>query len=166
MKTDLSSPPQGPILSVMNDSHTANAYLRTKVMTASPEELRLMLLDGAIKFANQAKLGLEENHPEMTYLGFTQCRDIVLELLNTIKSEPAPQIAQSVRELYTFMYAELVRASMNKDMKKLVSTIDLLEYERETWVMTMEQLVKDREQGISHGAPVAMHSRQSISFQA
>ena len=31
---------------------TSNAYLRTKVMTASPEELRLMLLDGAIRFAN------------------------------------------------------------------------------------------------------------------
>lgn len=153
----------------MNDTHTANAYLRTKVMTASPEELRLMLLDGAIKFANQAKLGLEEKHPEMTYLGFTQCRDIVLELLNTIKSEPAPQIAQSVRELYTFLYAELVRASINKDMQKLESTIELLEYERETWVMTMAQVTKEREQGINHAAPVAMQARQShqpISIQA
>ena len=40
----------------MNES---NAYLRTKVMTASPAELRLMLLDGAIKFANQAREGLQ-----------------------------------------------------------------------------------------------------------
>ncbi|MEO1059304.1 MAG: flagellar export chaperone FliS, partial [Actinomycetota bacterium] len=35
-------PPQGP-----------NPYLKTKVMTASPEELRLMLYDGALKFCRQ-----------------------------------------------------------------------------------------------------------------
>ena len=36
-----------------------NEYLRTRVLTASPEELRLMLLDGALKYAMQAREGLE-----------------------------------------------------------------------------------------------------------
>ena len=41
----------------------ANAYLRTQVMSASPAELRMMLLDGAVKFARQGRQGLaEQNH--------------------------------------------------------------------------------------------------------
>jgi len=149
----------------MNDTNTANAYLRTKVMTASPEELRLMLLDGAIKFANQARSGLEDSDHEMIYAGFTQCRDIVLELLNTIKSEPAPQIAQAVRELYTFIYGELVKASINHDIPKLDEIIGLLEYERETWILTMEQVAKEREEaGIGSGPSAPPH--QPISFSA
>jgi len=150
----------------MNDTNTANAYLRTKVMTASPEELRLMLLDGSIKFANQARAGLEEQNPEMIYLGFTQCRDIVLELLNTIKSDPAPEIAKSVRELYTFIYAELVKASTYKDIDMLKEIIGLLEYERETWVLTMEQVTKEREEGFVIAPPPPAPMNKPISFQA
>jgi len=125
-----------------------------------------MLLDGAIKFANQARAGIEENNPEMMYLGFTQCRDIVLELLNTIKTQPAPEIAKSVRELYTFLYAELVKASTYKDLNMLGEVIGLLEYERETWVLTMEQVAKEREEGFvsPHSAQAPTH--QPISFQA
>jgi len=156
----------------MNENTTINAYLRTKVMTASPEELRLMLLDGAIKFANQARAGLEKQHPEMIYEGFTQCRDIVLELLNTIKTEPAPEIAKAVRELYTFIYGELFRASNDKDIKKLDEMINLLEYERETWVLTMEQVAKEREQAVAGSIPASPPpqaspaTHQPISFQA
>jgi flagellar secretion chaperone FliS len=154
----------------MIENTTANAYLRTKVMTASPEELRLMLLDGAIKFANQAKAGLEKSDHEMVYEGFIQCRDIVLELLNTIKSEPAPQIAKAVRELYTYMYGELIKASTEKDIDILAGIIGLLEYERETWTMTMDQVAREREAGIAHPqpapAPPAAQAHQPISFQA
>lgn len=125
-----------------------------------------MLLDGAIKFANQARAGLEKADPEMIYAGFTQCRDIVLELLNTIKTEPAPEIAKSVRELYTFIYGELVRASNDKDIKKLDEMIGLLEYERETWVLTMAQVVKEREGSSIAGTLPSTPTHVPISFQA
>lgn len=152
----------------MNDTNTANAYLRTKVMTASQEELRLMLLDGAVKFANQARAGLEQSHHEMTYLGFTQCRDIVLELLNTIHDEPAPEIAQSMKDLYTFMYGQLVKASTEKSISMLNEVIELLNYDRETWVLTMDQVAADRENGIGVPAsiPTPAVAHQPISFQA
>ncbi len=135
-------------------------------MTASPEELRLLLLDGAVKFAKQALSGLEKTDHEMIYMGFTQCRDIVLELLNTIKTQPAPEIAQSMRDLYAFMYGELVRASTDGDQKRLKEVISLLEYDRETWVLTMAQAAKEREAGIVPSIPAPVQSHQPISFQA
>lgn len=123
----------------MNEQAPINAYLQSKVMSASPEELRLMLLDGSIRFAYQAKAGLENNDHEQIYLGFSQCRDIVLELLNTIKPEYAPEIAKRVSDLYDFMYRELVRCNSERDLDGLTKIIGLLEYERETWAMLIEQ---------------------------
>ena len=41
-----------------------NPYLKTKVMTAGPAELRLMLFDGALKFAEQGRKGLADKDYE------------------------------------------------------------------------------------------------------
>ncbi|NJL30429.1 MAG: flagellar protein FliS [Phycisphaerales bacterium] len=42
-------PPSGP-----------NPYLRTKIMTASPQELRLMLYEGAVRFCRQSLAAMEK----------------------------------------------------------------------------------------------------------
>ena len=124
-----------------------------------------MLLDGAIKFAMQARTGIEQSDHEMIYMGFSQSRDIVLELLNSIKTEPAPEIANAVRELYTYLYGELVRANTEKNLDLLNEMIEILEYERETWALTIQQLAVEREQGIAAQMEQAQ-ARQPISFQA
>lgn len=154
----------------MADAATTNAYLRTRVLTASPEELRLLLLEGALRFANQAKAGLEAQDFEGAHAGFRQCRDIVLELLTTVKPEPDPELAERVRSLYTFMYSELVTASFEKDINKLGKIIELLEYEHETWVMLMDQLAKERAIEPKPQAAPAPHAedgdRAPLSIQA
>ena len=44
----------------MNNGY--GAYQISKIMTASPAELTLMLYEGAIKFCNIAIMGIEENN--------------------------------------------------------------------------------------------------------
>jgi len=129
------------------DSNPANAYLRTKVLTATPEELRLMLLDGAIKFARQGREGLAARDYEASYNGITQSRNIVLELLTTVRPEPDPELATRVKAVYTFLYTELVNASIDRSVEKLDRVIELLEFERETWVLLMQQLGQERATG-------------------
>lgn len=137
----------------MTDSNPANAYLRTRVMSASPEELRLLLLDGALRFAGQAREGLARKDYEASYSGFTQCRAIILELINTIRPEHAPEIAERAKAIYTFIYTELIESSLEKDIPRLEKAIELIEFERETWVMLMEQVAAERRSGA--GAPPA-----------
>ncbi len=127
------------------DQGSVNAYLRTKVLTASPEELRLMLLDGALKFAAQAREGLEAGNHEQSYNGFTQCRAIITELIVSIRPEFDPELFGKVRALYTFMFSRLVDASREKSAEKLDEVIKLLQYERETWAMLMDKLNIDRQ---------------------
>jgi flagellar protein FliS len=126
------------------ESNPANAYLRTKVLTASREELRLMLLDGAIKFATQGREGLAAKNYEASYNGISQCRNIVLELLTTIKPEFDPELCERVKAIYTFLYSELVEASLQKSVDKLDGVIKILNYERETWAMLMDKVAAER----------------------
>lgn len=123
---------------------TANAYLRTRVMTASREELRLLLLEGAIKFARQAREGLIAKNYESVFNGTDNARNIVMELITTIRSEPNPELADQVRALYTFMYVRLTEASFEKDLAKFDEVVGLLDYERETWIMLMNKLAAER----------------------
>ena len=152
-----------------------NPYLRTKVMTASPEELRLMLLDGAIKFAHQARAGLLAKDHEAAYTGFDRCRAIILELMNSVRTEVNPELCQRVSSLYTFMYSELVTANLEKDASKLDRVIELLDFERQTWVMLMERLAEERAAAGSaraaltaasdSPAPPPQGERQALSLQ-
>lgn len=128
----------------MTTETTINPYLKTKVLTASPGELRLLLLDGAVRFAHQAREGLEEKNFHKSYEGFRQCRDIIMELLSSMRPEANPELCSRLSGLYTFMYTELVTASLEKDPTRTGKVVELLEYERETWQMLMQKLAGER----------------------
>lgn len=123
---------------------SANAYLRTRVLTASPEELRLMLLDGAIKFARQGQEGIAAKNYEQMFNGLSQCRDIVFELLTTIRMDQNRALAEQAKALYGFLYRLLVEASHEKDPAKTGKAIELLEFERETWSLLMQKIAEER----------------------
>lgn len=134
-------------------AQSANAYLRTKVLTASREELRLMLLDGALKFCRQAREALTAKDFEANFSALSQCRNIIVELMTTINPDPNPTLAEQVRALYAFMYRELSEAQLSRDPARYDNVLNLLAYERETWVMLMERLHAER--GHATPAPAA-----------
>lgn len=132
---------------------TANVYLKTKVLTASPEELRLMLLDGAIKFARQGRDGVVRKDYEASYTGLSQSRDIVMELLTTVREEIDPPLGAQIKGVYTFIYTLLMEGSFEKDAGKCDKAIELLEYERETWALCMQKLAEERQAGLTPASP-------------
>ena len=125
-------------------SNDVNEYLKTKVMTASPAELRLLLLDGSIRFAEQARMGLVHKDFEQSYLGSTQCRAILTELITSLRPEVDRVLCERLTELYTVIYNELVSAMSEKNPEGVAKVVELLVYERETWAMAMERLSEDK----------------------
>lgn len=144
-------------------------YLRTRVLTASREELRLLLLDGAVKFLRQAKEGIERSDFECWHVGLTKCRNILIELLTSMKSDVNPELHAKMAGVYTFMYRYLIEADSERNPAKAGKVIDLLEYERETWSLLMKQLVEDRttlEADEGSIADVAAETAAASSVQA
>ena len=117
-----------------------NPYLKTKIMTASPEELRLMLYDGALKFCRQARAALEKKNYEASYNNLMRAQKIVLELSTSLNHDADPQLCQRLSALYTYVYRLLVDANMKRETAIVDEAIKLIEYERETWQMLMKKL--------------------------
>jgi flagellar secretion chaperone FliS len=125
-------------------ANPSNRYLETKVMTASPEELRLMLLDGAVKFCRQGRDSLAKKDYEGCHNGYSRCRAILIELISSMRTEVDPSLCEKVSSLYLFLIKELIESSHTKDVAKADKVIELLEYERETWVLLMAKLAEER----------------------
>jgi flagellar protein FliS len=117
-----------------------NPYLRTRVMTASPQQLRLMLFDGAIKFCRQGRDALERRDYEGVYNSLSRAQKIVLELNTSLNHQIDPDLCAKLSALYTFIYRRLVDANLNQGIEAVDEALDLLEHERETWRMLIEQL--------------------------
>ena len=131
----------------MAQDQPASAYLATRIMTASPEQLRLMLLDGAIKFCKQGRDGLEKKDFEAVFNGFSKTRAILVELISTMKPEPDEVLYKRLSALYLFMIAHLLEASHERSVAKVDDVLKLLNYERETWVLLIEKLATMRAAG-------------------
>lgn len=121
----------------------ANSYLRTKILTANPQELRLMLYDGAIRFCHQARKGLEERDYEVSYNGLMRAQKIVLELSTSLNHQVSPELCDKLSSLYTYIYKLLVEANMSHQPRQVDEAVKLLEYERATWQMLMDRLGGD-----------------------
>ncbi len=143
--------PQGP-----------NPYLRTKILTASPEELRLMLFDGALKHARLARQTLapdggdtiaEKPDYEKLYEHVSRAQKIVLELSTSMKAEVAPEIVEKLTALYNYIYRLFIDVNMQRQLPPLDEAIRLLDFERQTWVMVMEKSAAER--GVQPNASVA-----------
>lgn len=127
----------------MNPNPAVNSYLRTQVMTASPQELRMMLFEGAVRFCRQARQAITAADIEGSYNALTRAQKIVLELSTSLNHDIAPELCDKLSALYTYIYRLLVDATMNRDATKLDEAIKLLEYELETWRMLMEQMEQE-----------------------
>jgi flagellar protein FliS len=126
-----------------------NPYLKTRIMTASPEELRLLLYDGAIKFCRQAKDALAAKDFDASFNAVMRAQKIVLELSTSLNDKAAPELCSRLSALYTYIYRKLVDANMSREPGGVDEPLKLLEFERETWRMLMEQTAR---QGRAGGA--------------
>lgn len=123
---------------------SAMSYLRSQVMSATPAELRLLLLDGAIRFAHQGRQGLIDKNYEQSFEGISQCRAIVTELAVGVNRQVDPELCDRVTSVFMFMFGELTEAGLEKDPARVERVIELLEFERETWRLAMDRLKRDR----------------------
>ena len=123
----------------MQPTPAANEYLKTKVMTASPQELRLMLYDGAIKYCHQAMNAIEVEDLEESYSCLMRAQKIVLELSVSLNHEAATDLCDKLAALYTYIYRLLVDANLEKDGKYVAEALRLLKYEKKTWQMLIDK---------------------------
>jgi flagellar protein FliS len=122
----------------------AQNYLRTKVFTATPEQLQLMLYDGAIRFSEQAKVALQEKKYDQSYDLLSRTQKIIAEMTASLKHDVAPELCGKLSSLYNFVYRKLIEANIEHTIPPLDEALAILRYQRDTWAMLLDQLGKSK----------------------
>ncbi|TWH45236.1 flagellar export chaperone FliS [Sporomusa sp. KB1] len=129
----------------MNAANTANAYKRQQIMTASPEELTLMLYNGAIRFVKESIQALEQKNLEKSHHANIRAQNIVRELMLT--TDTSYEISKNWLLLDEYILHCLVQGNIKKDTEQLEQAEKLLTEFRDTWVQAMKQVRLDRAAG-------------------
>ena len=127
-----------------------NQYQQNQIATASREQILLMLYDGAIRFAKQAKQGIIENDMAIKgrYIGKTMA--IISEFSTSLDHEIGGQIAADLDALYNYIINELSTANLQNTTKPLDIVVEMLQDLRNTWAEAIEiNTIENQEQGNS-----------------
>ncbi len=123
-------------------SNSANAYKQQQILTASPEQLILMLYNGCIKFINEAVAGIEEKNIEKTHNSCIRAQNIVSELMHTLNMDYP--ISAELFRLYEYVEYELVHGNMEKNKERFNNGKRVITELREGWAEAMKKV---REEG-------------------
>ncbi|NLK43881.1 MAG: flagellar export chaperone FliS [Tissierellia bacterium] len=115
-----------------------NTYKQNTVLTATPEELTLMLYEGAIKFMKIAKYSIENKDLERAHSSLIRAQDIILELNYSLDMNY--EISNDFRSLYDFIHEKLVDANINKEIQPIDEALEIAEEMKETWKEVMKQI--------------------------
>jgi len=122
----------------------AAQYLKTQVMTASPEMLQMMLWDGAIRFAEQGRQAILKKEIEKSYNALLRAQKIIMEMNTSLRHEVAPELCKNLAGIYMFIYRKLVQANTSKVAEHVDEALEIMRHQRETWVMLMDKLSEER----------------------
>lgn len=113
------------------------AYANSKVLTASPAELTLMLYDGAIKFCNIAIAAVEKGDIEKAHNNITKVENIIAEFQSTLDHKYS--VAEDFDKVYEYLQQRLLMANVKKDKEILEEVSKHLHTMRDTWKEVMEK---------------------------
>ena len=119
----------------LNQQGYAAQYNNSKIMTASPAELTLMLYEGAIKFCNISMLGIEQNDINKGHTNIVKAERIIEEFLATLNYKYP--VAKDFENVYNYIYDRLVEANLKKDKEILEEVLKHLREMRDTWKEVM-----------------------------
>jgi flagellar protein FliS len=127
----------------MNVYQKAKSYQSVSVETASPGKLILMLLDGALRFVEQARQGFEiENFArrnEVVHNGIMRADKIVLELQRVLNFELGKELAEQLYGLYEFVHQQLLLANSQKQMAPMLEGQKVIQELRNAWAEMLAQ---------------------------
>lgn len=116
--------------------NAAAAYNESKILTATPADLTLMLYEGAIKFCNLALMGLEKNDFEKANTNIVKAERIITEFRSSLDFKYAT--AKDFDVVYEYIFRRLVEANIKKDSEILEEALGYIREMRDTWKEVMK----------------------------
>ena len=127
-------------------SHQLNKYKKTSVLSASREQILLMLYEGAIKFTKLAIQAAEQKKIADRGHNIIRGFDIIVELNATLDHKVGGDLAVQLEQLYVFMMDQYTQANIKGEAEPLRANLKVLENLYGGWKLAVDKLKKDNEQ--------------------
>lgn len=124
----------------------SNQYRNNQILTASQEQILLLLYDGAIRFCRQAIVACEAGDHQEKLGRINKTYAIIDEFSNSLNHDIGGDIALDLERLYDFMMRQLGDARREDSCEKLKVVENLLVDLRATWGEAVE--INKKEQGV------------------
>ncbi|AGF58327.1 flagellar export chaperone FliS [Clostridium saccharoperbutylacetonicum] len=109
-----------------------NVYKSNSVNYASKEQLLLMLVEGAVKFAKIGRQAMVDKDIEKANSSLIRTQDIFTELMVSLDTTQGEWTKQML-SIYEFIKRQLVQANLKKDVKIMDEIIPLIEDVSNLW---------------------------------
>jgi len=140
-----------------------NAYTQVDVETASQGKLIVMLFNGAIKRAEEAKRQIEKDKKDSAHNNLIRAQDIIAELRGALNMNAGP-VASNLDRIYEYFQHLLVMANIRKDAQPIVECVELMTSMRDTWQDLFDAMAK--QEGPDKQAPVVnQHGAAVLNMQ-
>ena len=124
-----------------------NQYHENQILTASKEQILIMLYDGAIRFCRQAMAANDAGNRILRLEKSGKVLAIVTEFSNSLNHEIGGEIAENLDALYHFIIRELMDARKADTNEHLEVVEKLLVDLRQTWAEAIE--INKKEQNVA-----------------
>lgn len=121
---------------------TMNPYLdryqNNQIATAKPEQILILLYDGAIRFVYRAAAAIDANNAEQKNININKTVAILSEFSATLDHTIGGQVAADLTALYNFMIRELTVVNRTNDLNRLENVRSILTELRDTWAQAVK----------------------------
>lgn len=117
----------------MYGTNAYSAYKNNSINFASKEQLLLMLVEGAVKFAKIGRQAILDNDIKKAHESLVKTQNIFYELMVTLDVSKAPEWGAQLMSVYEFIVRRLTEANLKKDVDIVNEVIPLIENIKDTW---------------------------------
>ncbi len=127
-------------------SNPYQKYKNTAVLSATREQILLMLYEGAIKFTKLAVKAIENKNVAERGKNIMRAYDIVAELQVSLDHKVGGDLPKQLDQLYTFMLDQYTKSNIQGDSEPLSACIKILENLYSGWKEVIDNMKKTAEQ--------------------
>lgn len=121
----------------MVNPQMANAYKNQQIMTSSPEQLTLLLYNGALRFLTESISAMEQGDIQKSHNSNMRVQDILCEFIRTL--DMSYELSKTWAQLYEYTEHCLIQGNIKQDVTLLQQAKEVLQELRDTWAEAMKQ---------------------------
>ena len=112
-----------------------------RISQANKSQLVVIIYELFMDYANEARRSLAENDRSALKESLRKARGCVNELMESLHLDQ--DIAQNLMQLYLYVYRELLKCEMDKDVAHIINTLNVIEPLKEAYAVISKEDVSE-----------------------